>query len=345
VSRLDAEIAEQPAVLARLVEHADGVIDRLRGLVAGCTGVTLAARGSSDNAARYGQYLVPLRSGLPVTLAQPSLSTVYGCAPRMDGQLVVAVSQSGRSPDVVAVLAAAREQRRPTVAVTNEPDSDLAAQADLVLDLGVGAETSVAATKTYTASLVAMALLAVALSDPDDDRAAGDQLRAVPGQLGRALELAEGPARELAAALEDTTRAVVVGRGLNLATAHETALKITELTGTMVWPFSPADLLHGPVAVVGPDVPVLLVVPDEPASASVLEVVPGLRQRSAPVYVIGDPRGTDVDLVVPLPGALPGWLTPVVSIAAGQRIARNLAGLRGVDVDRPGGLSKVTVTH
>lgn len=344
MSRLDTETAEQPAALARFVATLPGHLGALRGLAAGCHGVTLAARGSSDNAARYGQYLVPLRSGLPVTLATPSLSTVYGRAPRMTDQLVVAVSQSGRSPDIVAVLAAARDQGRPTVAVTNDPLSPLAAQADHVVDLATGPETSVAATKTYLTSLLGMVALALALADPAGDDAATVEVTALPEQVARALHLAEGPAAAIATDLAGATRAVAVGRGLNLCTAHETALKITELTGTLVVPFSPADLLHGPVASVGPDVPVLLIAPEEPASASVLEIVPGLRARGARVHVVGDPVGHDVDTVVPLPPDVPGWLSPVVAMMAGQRVARHLAALRGVDLDHPGGLSKVTVT-
>jgi len=348
VSRLDTETAEQPAALARFVATVPGHLTALRELAAGCRGVTLAARGSSDNAARYGQYLVPLRSGLPVTLATPSLSTVYGRAPRMTDQLVVAVSQSGRSPDIVAVLAAARSQGRPTVAVTNDPQSPLAVEADHVVDLATGPETSVAATKTYLTSLLGMAALALALADPSPgdtgDDPATAELDVLPELVSAALTLAEEPAADIAGDLAGATRAVAVGRGLNLSTAHETALKVTELTGTLVVPFSPADLLHGPVASVGPDVPVLLIAPDEPASASVLEIVPGLRARGARVHVVGDAAGYDVDTVVPLPAGVPGWLSPVVAMMAGQRVARHLAALRGVDLDHPGGLSKVTVT-
>jgi glucosamine--fructose-6-phosphate aminotransferase (isomerizing) len=141
-------------------------------------------------------------------------------------------------------------------------------------------------------------------------------------------------------------RAVCVGRGLNLSTAHETALKVTELTGALVAPYSPADLMHGPVAAVGPHAPALLVAPDEPASASVLEAVPELRRRGAPVVVLGSGPQQDV-LVVGLPAAasLPGWLTPLTSVVLGQQVAWRTAVRRGVDVDRPGDLSKVTLTR
>ncbi|GAB2456057.1 SIS domain-containing protein [Jatrophihabitans fulvus] len=341
---LDTELAQQPDTVARLLTRLPDDVARLRELAAGCTGVTLVARGSSDNAARYGQYLVPIRSGLPVTLATPSLSTVYGRTPAMSGQLVVAVSQSGRSTDIVTVLAEARAQGRPTVAITNDPASPLAAEADHVLDLDTGPEQSVAATKTYTASLVAVAGLAVALGPADDDAAAWSDLDQLPELLAAGLDVAAVPARATAAALHPASRAVAVGRGLNLATAHETALKITELTGLQVVPYSPADLRHGPIGAVGPEVPVLLVAPDEAASASVLELVPDLRARGSAVHVIG----TAVDEAVtsvPSPNGVPPWLSPVVAVVPGQLVARALAESRGVDVDHPGGLSKVTVTH
>lgn len=340
MTRLDDELAEQPAALRRLLADLPATVGALRGIAAGCHGVTVVARGSSDNAARYGQYLVPLRSGRPVTLATPSLTTVYARTPDLTGQLVVAVSQSGRSTDIVAVLAAARRQGRPTVAITNDPTSPLAAEADLVVDLLAGPERSVAATKTYTTSLVAVAALAVALAPSAGDEAAFGDLARLPGLVETTLVLARGPAERVAETLHHATRAVTVGRGLNLSTAFETALKITELTATQVVPYSPADLLHGPVGAVLADVPVLLIAPPEAASASVLEIVPGLRERGAPVHVLARPDGD-----VPVPADVPDWLSPVVAVVTGQLVARALAVRRGVDVDHPGGLAKVTVTH
>ena len=337
---LDEEIAEQPDALRRLLAALPDAVAALRGVAADCRGVTVVARGSSDNAARYGQYLVPLRSGWPVTLATPSLTTVYGRTPDLAGQVVVAVSQSGRSTDIVAVLEAARRQGQPTVAMTNDPSSPLAAQADVVVDLLAGPERSVAATKTYTTSLVAVAGLAVALAPSDHEAKALADLALLPDLVARTLDVAGAPADTVAAALQDATRAVTVGRGLNLSTAFETALKITELTATQVVPYSPADLLHGPVGAVGPEVPVLLVAPREAGSASVLDVREGLRGRGAPTFVLGRP-----DADVPVADGVPEWLTPVVAVVAGQLVGRSLAERRGVDVDHPGGLAKVTVTH
>jgi glucosamine--fructose-6-phosphate aminotransferase (isomerizing) len=349
VTLLDDEIREQPAVAARLL---DAVLPRLPELGAllrsrGAEQVLLVARGSSDNAARYAQYLWQSALGVPVSLATPSVTTVYGRTPDLRRQAVVAVSQSGASPDVVAVVEQARAQGRPTLAVTNVPGSPLGGAAEEVLDLGAGPERSVAATKTYTASLLAAALLRVALDDRPDPTLT-EELRRVPEALRAALDGVTG-VEEAAVLLAGHDRAVCVGRGLHLATAHETALKVTELTGCLVAPYSPADLLHGPVAAVGAQVPAVLVAPPEPASASVLETAPDLRRRGAPVLVVGragDPLPDGCGRVgLPSTADLPGWLTPVTAVLPAQLVARRAAGLRGVDVDRPGDLTKVTRTR
>lgn len=347
---LDDEIAEQPEALARLLERLPADVERIRALAAGCTGVTVVARGSSDNAARYGQYVTSLRSDLPVALATPSLTTVYGRTPRWRSQLLVAVSQSGRSSDIRAVVAQARAQGVPTVVLTNDVSSPLAAEADHVVDLAAGPERSVAATKTYTTSLLAMAAVALALGTPADDDAAWADLRRVPELTAATLRLADAPATAVAERLQHASKVVTVGRGLNLSTAFETSLKLGELTGIQVVPFSPADLQHGPIGAVDADVPALVVAPDEPASASSLEVVPLLLQRGSEVVVVAHPPGggalpAGVATSVPVADGVPWWLSPVVAALPGQLIARATARARGLDLDRPPGLRKVTDTR
>ena len=353
ITRLDQEIASQPGVAARFLERTWPRLDEIRAAVGveDLDGLVVAARGSSDNAARYAQYLWGLRLGVPVTLATPSLHTVYGRRLDLRRQAVVAISQSGRSPDVVSVLDRAREQGRPTLAVTNDVSSPLAAAADVVVDLGAGQERSVAATKTYTASLLAVALLAVAMDGAARRAGAEHALGQVPRALAAATSGTSG-VDSVARLLAGCDRAVAVGRGLNLSTAHETALKITELTGVLVAPYSPADLLHGPVAAVGPDVPTLLCTPDEPASASVRQIIPELRRRGAAIVLVGtssaDPAADEPglsELGLPLEARLVDWLTPLTTAVPGQLVARRLAGLKGYDVDRPGRLSKVTRTR
>ena len=340
---LELEINEQPEVAARLLDAVLPRLGELHDLLRGrgAEQVLLVARGSSDNAARYAQYLWQLRARTTVTLATPSLSTVYDAPPDLRRHAVVAVSQSGRSPDVVAVVEQARAAGRPTLAVTNAPDSPLAEAAEDVLDLGAGPERSVAATKTYTSSVLAMALLGCALHEGTGS----EDLRAVPDALAAAVRATEG-VEAAAALLASHSRGVCVGRGLNLATAHETALKVTELTGALVAPYSPADLMHGPVAAVGPETPALLVAPDEAGSGSVLEAVPELRRRGAPVVVVSE-RPVDDTVAVTLPpgAAVADWLTPVTAVVPGQLLAWRTAERRGIDVDHPGELSKVTLTR
>lgn len=223
-----------------------------------------------------------------MTLAAPSLTSVYGRPLDLGGRPVVAVSQSGSSPDVVGYVEQARALGAATLAVTNDADSPLAHVAEHVLDLTAGPERSVAATKTYTASLLAIALIGVALDDEDSWTESGAALARVPEALRAAANDTQGVPKAVEA-LAPYDRAFCVGRGLNLCTAHETALKLTELTGTLVAPYSPADLLHGPVAAVGAQVPAVLIAPDEPASVSVLEVLPELRRRGAPVLLSAPP--------------------------------------------------------
>lgn len=347
---LDEEIAEQPAALARLLDRLPADVERVRALAAGCTAVTVVARGSSDNAARYGQYVTSLRSDRPVALATPSLTTVYGRTPRWRSQLLIAVSQSGRSSDIRAVVAAARDQGVPTVVVTNDAGSPLAAAADHVVDLVAGPERSVAATKTYTTSLLAMAGIAVALGPPADDDAAWADLRRLPELAAATLQLADEPAAAVAERLQHASKVVTVGRGLNLSTAFETSLKLGELTGIQVVPFSPADLQHGPIGAVDADVPALVVAPEEPATASSLDVVPMLLERGSEVVVLAHPRGgaalpDGIAATVPVADGVPWWLSPVIAALPGQLLARATARRRGLDLDRPPGLQKVTDTR
>jgi glucosamine--fructose-6-phosphate aminotransferase (isomerizing) len=327
VTILDHEIAEQPAVLERLLASID-----LAPLVAALRErsprfAVIAARGSSDNVARYAQHVLGRLCGIPVALATPSLHTLYGTPPRLDGALVIGISQSGASPDVTAVIADAAEQRQPTLAITNDPGSPMAAAAEHVIELGTGEERSVAATKTYTASLAAVAALAAALNG---DPRLREELRAAPESVAAQLD---APAD----ADLDWQRCAVIGRGANYATAFEAALKVKELTGIAAEPYSPPDLMHGPVAILGPDHGVLAFAPPGPAAAGVHEAVHEARQRGAPALVAAP--GADLDLV-----PMPEWLSPLGAVIPAQRLAATVAERRGIAVDTPFGLSKITRT-
>jgi glucosamine--fructose-6-phosphate aminotransferase (isomerizing) len=310
-------MAEQPAVLERMLRQeaiasAAAAIERRRPKYA-----VIAARGSSDNAARYAQHLFGRFWGLPAALATPSLHTLYDAPLRYDDALVLGISQSGASPDVASVIAAATEQGALTIAVTNEPDSALGTAARHVIELRTGPERSVAATKTYTASLGAVAALV------------GD-VSAIPEAMARQLERA--------VAVPDWERVAVIGRGANYGTAFEAALKISELTGVVAVPYSSADFLHGPIAIVEPGFPILAIAPSGPTLAGVREVLEAA--GAADVTVISDdPAIADIGLE-----PVPEWLSPLVAVIPAQQLAIGMAERLGRDVDRPPGLQKVTRT-
>lgn len=344
-THLEAELREQPAALARLLAEAEPAVDELVTDLSGraVDQVLIAARGSSDNAARYAQYVLGVRNRLLVALAAPSLSSCYGVGPRLRSTLAVGVSQSGRSPDVVGVVADARAQGCPTVALTNDPSSPLADAADHVVDLRAGVERSVAATKTYLCSLGAFALLSVRLAGDAEALAA---LRGMPSLVERALDEA-APGVDRLGALLDAERWTVIGRGFNFSTAYEVALKVKELTGAVAEPYSAADFLHGPVAAVAAGQPVLLVAPRDAAFPSVAELAGPLRDRGARVVAVtdDDDLAGAADVVLRLPSGTPGWLTPLLAVVPGQVLALRMALARGVDVDSPHGLAKVTETR
>ena len=345
MSFLQSEIRQQPNVLSALL---DGEMENARRIAAdvrarGVKYVVIAARGTSDNAARYGQYLLGGYNRLPVGLATPSLFSVYGEPPRLEDGLVVGISQSGQSPDIVAVLDEARRQGAPTLAVTNDPDSPLAAQADYVLALHAGEERAVAATKTYTAQLTALALLACVLGD-DPDRLAA--LKRVPSALENVLDR-----EELIASGVERYRymetCVVLGRGYNYATAFEIALKLKELNYLIAESYSSADFMHGPIAVVGSGFPAMVVAPNGKMFDTMRDFSLELKSRGAELIIISDRQDLLAESVtpLPLPENIPEWLSPIVAVVPGQLFALHLTLVKGNDPDRPLGLQKVTITR
>jgi len=345
MSVLEEEILSQPEALEHLLrERAAAVVEVASAIrVADVDYALIAARGSSDNTARYAQYLWGSRNALPVALAAPSLFTTYGQPPSLSGSVVVAISQSGESPDLIAVVEEARRQGQPTVAITNEPASTLAGASEHVLDLAVGPERAVAATKTYTAQLLAVAMLSVSLApDPGLERA----LAAVPEQVSAMLS---GSVRieRLADAFRSADRCVVLGRGFNLATAFEWALKLQELCHVLAVPFSSADFAHGPVSLVDRDLPVFAVAPPGPFQQELGELMVRLRRElDARLLLIADPGATwaHEERVIPLPASVPEAVSPIVAIAGAQWFTYRLAVARGLDPDAPRGLRKVTRT-
>jgi len=336
-ARMAAEMAEQPAVLRRLIARADAIAASVRELApAPLQGSAIVARGSSDHASVYGRYLLELASGRPVSLAAPSLHLLYDAQVDYTGQLAVAVSQSGRTPEIVATLERLGGAGARTLAITNDAGSELARAAGAVVALEAGAELAVPATKTVTAQLLAFALIARALGPvPFSD----DELRALPEAVAAVLE-DPAPARLAARALRDDTRLVVTARGLLYGAALEAALKLQETSAIAADGLSSADLRHGPITIVETGFPVVaLSAGDGPAAADVAELVELLRERGARVLTISTAAGADL----PLPEVTEG-LAPLVAVVRAQQLAFELALLRGRDPDAPANLSKVTAT-
>jgi glucosamine--fructose-6-phosphate aminotransferase (isomerizing) len=339
-TQLAAEIGEQPAIVAALLrDQREAIADAAaQARAADVRTVLIAARGTSDNVARYAQHLLGRFCGLPVALATPSLSTLYGAGPQLERTLVIGISQSGQSPDVRAVIEDAAAQGQLTVAVTNDASSPLARAASARIEIHAGEERSVAATKTYTASLAAVAALTAEL-------AAEDRLRRELAGIASAMEeqIARGAGVEAEAeALQGIQHLAVVGRGPNYATAFEGALKIKELTAIAAEPYSPADLMHGPIAALGPESLLIAIAVEGPALVSVLAAAEEAGRRGARCVLLSDdPRRNAGGLALV---AVPEWLSPLVAILPLQALAAQVAALRGVDVDAPFGLTKVTRT-
>lgn len=353
-TNLYREIHEQPAAMGRLLANETAAVATLAAAIRerDVSQVVIAARGTSDNAARYAKYVLGSLNGLSVALAAPSLYSLYGRPPRHDGALVIGISQSGKSPDIVSVLVEAKQQGALTAVLTNTPDSDLGALGDVVINLQAGPELAVAATKTYTNSLGALAMLSAALSKAagaGDGRQSEEQAEQV-ADLPEAMRATLGMDKMIGAIAPRyryMAHCVVIGRGYNYATAFELALKMQELTYTVVQNYSSADFLHGPMAMIEPGFPVVVVAPSGVLQAEMAAFMGELVRRQAETIAISDvPEILDQARVpLPLPRSMPEWLSPVTAILPGQLLSMYLAHERGLDVDAPRGLKKVTETR
>jgi glucosamine--fructose-6-phosphate aminotransferase (isomerizing) len=343
-THLYQEIHEQPQVLNRLLQAEQENVQTLAAAIQrkDIQQVIIAARGTSDNAGRYAQYLLGSINGLVVALATPSLFTLYQQPPRLRQSLVLGISQSGQSPDIVAVLAEARQQGALTAAITNMPDSDLARQADHVIGLQAGREQSVAATKTYTSELAAIALLSTSLAG---DSQMLTNLQKIPKVVNDVL--ATNPeVAEITQRYRYMRECVVIGRGYNYATAFELALKLKELTYTFAEPYSSADFLHGPLALIEHGFPAIVIAPSGRPLTEIQNFIRTLKEFRAEIIAISDDADTLAlaDVPITLPQSIPEWLSPVITIIPGQLFAMHLAHIRNYDPDQPRGLNKVTET-
>jgi glucosamine--fructose-6-phosphate aminotransferase (isomerizing) len=340
------EIREQPAALLRLLERENEfaqVAAEMRGR--GATGVRMAGHGSSDNAASYGVYAFGLQSGWTAFRDSISLTVYYGADLDLSGSTALALSQSGRTPDVVEYLRQARRRGAYTVAITNDPSSALAAEAEAVLELCAGDERAVAATKTYSNQVAALGLLAAHAAGRGESFAA--ELRAVAEELPRFIGAIEARIAPMAIPLAYAGRMFVVGRGAEFATAREIALKLLETCRVAAEPLTATDLAHGPVAALDSLFPVWAIASDDPTLPAVVEAVERARDAGATVIASGDAAASipGADYVLTSPKAPSPLVAPLLSIVPGQLFAWALAQARGLDPDAPRGLSKVTLAR
>ena len=343
-----SELAEAPAVVAGLLETARKPLAGVAADVVrrGIDLIVIAARGTSDHAATYAQYVLGERNGLPVALAAPSLASLYGHGPRFGRALVIGISQSGRSPDVVGVIVDARAQGALTLAITNDPASPLADAADVVVPLEAGPELAVAATKTYVAELAVVALLSDALRTAGGAGPADSDLASMPAAIEAAIGLEEAVA-EIIGARTGLVRCAVLGRGYQYATVREWALKLKEVAGVAADAYSAADFGHGPISMIEPGFPVLAVVTTGPAVAGMAALLGRLNGDGADLLVMSDrPEVRALARAsIALPASVPEWLSPIVAIVPCQLFAYRLAIATEHDPETPRNLNKVTLTR
>jgi glucosamine--fructose-6-phosphate aminotransferase (isomerizing) len=344
-TKLYSEIQQQPDVLTRLLTTQTAMINQLAAEIKrrDIDYVVIAARGTSDNAGRYAQYLLGAVNKLVVSLATPSLFSVYRQPPKFRNALVLGISQSGKSPDIVAVLTEARRQGALTASISNVPNSDLHRAAEYNILQQAGQEYAIAATKTYTSQLTAIALLSATLAQNDDMLR---QLSHIPPAVANALTL-ETRIADVVQRYRYMRDCVVIGRGYNYATAFELALKMKELTYIMAEPYSSADFMHGPLALIEQGFPAFVIAPSGVMLSEISQFVQTLNQREAEVVMISDDAEALKLARIPLllPQMVPEWLSPITAIVPGQLLALYLAHIKDYDPDHPRGLRKVTETR
>lgn len=345
-THLEHEIFEQPDVLQHLIQaeaaHISHLADEIKHI--GPKYAIIVARGTSDNAARYAQYALGGLAGVAVGLATPSLTTLYDTTPRFDDALVIGISQSGQSLEPTRVLEQAHKHgAKLTLSITNDAASPLAQVADHHIALHAGSEQSLAATKTYTAQLMTIALLAGHLSGIDVWKTA---LNRVPDWITQTLELNHNT-RAAADRYTFMTHCVTLARGYNYCTGFEIALKLKELTYVAAEAYSSADFHHGPKAIVETGFPLIVVAPQGKALQSMTESIDILQANEPDLAIISNvPELAErARLALPIPGDIPEWLSPLAAVVPGQLLALGLSEARGIDVDTPRGLHKITLTE
>ena len=340
---LHDEILEQPDIINKLLVSQEENIYQLARTIGVPRGIFIAARGTSDNAARYAKYVWGSFNNIPVSLAAPSLFSIYHKPPDLVDLLVIGISQSGESPDLLAVVEEASRQGCPTLAITNQAESPLANQSDFVIDIQAGPELSIAATKSYTAQLGTIAMLSAAWNDQGSQ---WNEIKQVPEFMDKALKT-ELMIKNFSSRYRYMEQCIVLGRGYNYATAFEWSLKLKELAYVVARPYSSADFLHGPIALVSDGFPVFAIAPSGMVYKDMIRLITRLQQdHRADLFLISDSQEIlDLaDCPIPLPKRIPEWLTPMIGIIPAQLLSYHLTLAKRIDPDTPRGLSKVTLT-
>jgi glucosamine--fructose-6-phosphate aminotransferase (isomerizing) len=343
---LKTEIFEQPSVLERLLNQRMDFVQDIAGEInrAAVKYVFLAARGTSDNAGLYAKYIWGAFNQLPIALAAPSLFSQYAKPPSLKDALVLGISQSGQSPDIVSVVVEGKRQGTPTLAITNDPESPLALAADFVINLESGPENAVAATKTYTASLMVIAMLSVALKG---DKARLVELERVPDLIRQVLEL-DDEIQGIAERYRYMQQCVVLGRGYNYATAFEWSLKLKELAYIVAAPYSSSDFQHGPMAILSHGFPVFAVAQSGELVNDMMDLLSVLvKEKEVELLTISNvPQVLELaQTPLRMPRDMPEWISPLVNIVPAQLFSYHLTQAKGLDAESPRGLRKVTRTR
>jgi glucosamine--fructose-6-phosphate aminotransferase (isomerizing) len=340
------EIREQPGALRRLVGEA-AEYERVAAAVRerGATTIRMVGHGSSDNAASYGVYAFGLLPRWTALRDSISLTVYYRTALDLSGATVIGLSQSGQTPDVIEYVTRARRAGAFTVALTNDPDSELALSAEAVLPLAAGPEHAVAATKTYLNQVAALALLAA--NAAGNGNLFAEHLRITAGLLEETIAALEPQARLVASSFASVGRMFVIGRGTEFGTAREIALKLLETCRVLAEPLTATDLAHGPVAALDPLFPVWTIASDDATLPAVVEAAQRVRATGATLVASGPAadRVTDAAYVLRVPEPPSPLLSPLLSVIPGQLFAWALALAKGLDADSPAGLSKVTLAR
>jgi glutamine---fructose-6-phosphate transaminase (isomerizing) len=336
-----AEIEEQPSVIERTIKRESKKIARFGAALNGNRPrlIVLVARGSSDNAALFGRYLLEMTTGIPVSLAAPAIHTLYKARLDLRNTLVVGISQSGEGVDINIVLENAKRCGAMTLAITNEAESSMAKRADETFLIHAGRERSVAATKTYTGQLLIFHLLARALSRNKEE------IERLPNLAAESLKI-EPQVKEIVERYAFMENCVVVGRGLNYANAYEFAIKLMETCYVVAERFSGADFLHGPIAMVDRGFPVFLFAPPGPTFKGMKELLDKLSEIGAETVVISSEASAlkAGSRGLKIPQRISEILSPIPYIIPAQLFAAHLAEAKGLSPDRPRLLSKVTKT-